>query len=136
MGSDLPGLQHQATMEPLKGLKRLPESGKNEQSPLGRGARNRRPTSKVSIPHHIPHQAAGSVRQAPSRGDFYALPVVYAPPACQHRFAELLKPLWSAQAANEAQGRTLAAVRDALLPKLISGELRIKDAAHLVVGHL
>ena len=27
-----------------------------------------------------------------------------------------------------AQSRTLAALRDALLPKLISGELRVKDA--------
>ena len=29
---------------------------------------------------------------------------------------------------NESQSRTLAALRDALLPKLISGELRVKDA--------
>jgi type I restriction enzyme S subunit len=28
----------------------------------------------------------------------------------------------------EAESRTLAAQRDALLPKLISGELRVKDA--------
>jgi len=31
-------------------------------------------------------------------------------------------------AANERESRTLAALRDALLPKLISGELRVKDA--------
>jgi type I restriction enzyme S subunit len=31
-----------------------------------------------------------------------------------------------------AQNRTLAALRDALLPKLISGELRIADAAKIV----
>jgi type I restriction enzyme S subunit len=29
---------------------------------------------------------------------------------------------------NVAQSRTLAAIRDALLPKLISGEIRVKDA--------
>jgi len=28
---------------------------------------------------------------------------------------------------NERESRTLAALRDALLPKLISGELRVKD---------
>ena len=38
--------------------------------------------------------------------------------------------------ANMAEGlrefRTLAALRDALLPKLISGELRVKDAERVV----
>ena len=29
---------------------------------------------------------------------------------------------------NRTQSRTLAALRDALLPRLISGELRVKDA--------
>ena len=29
---------------------------------------------------------------------------------------------------NDEESRTLAAIRDALLPKLISGEIRIKDA--------
>ena len=31
-------------------------------------------------------------------------------------------------AQNERESRTLAALRDALLPKLISGALRVKDA--------
>jgi type I restriction enzyme, S subunit len=30
--------------------------------------------------------------------------------------------------ANKAESRTLAALRDALLPKLMSGELRVRDA--------
>jgi hypothetical protein len=33
---------------------------------------------------------------------------------------------------REVQSRTLAALRDALLPKLISGELRVPDALGLV----
>jgi type I restriction enzyme S subunit len=32
--------------------------------------------------------------------------------------------------------RTLAAIRDALLPKLISGELRVPDAERIVGGEL
>ena len=32
----------------------------------------------------------------------------------------------------ERESRTLAALRDTLLPKLISGELRIKDAERIV----
>ena len=35
-------------------------------------------------------------------------------------------------AANEKENRTLAAIRDALLPKLLSGEVRVKDAEKYV----
>jgi type I restriction enzyme S subunit len=34
-------------------------------------------------------------------------------------------------AAGERESRTLATLRDALLPKLISGELRMKDAERM-----
>jgi len=37
---------------------------------------------------------------------------------------------------NRQESRTLAALRDALLPKLISGELRLKDAERVVGGAL
>jgi type I restriction enzyme S subunit len=36
--------------------------------------------------------------------------------------------------ANEREIETLAALRDALLPKLISGELRVKEAEKLMGG--
>ena len=38
-------------------------------------------------------------------------------------------PLVAKMAENERESRTLAALRDTLLPKLISGALRVKDAA-------
>ena len=41
----------------------------------------------------------------------------------------MLSPL--SAVTDERESRTLAALRDALLPKLISGELRIRDAAHV-----
>jgi type I restriction enzyme S subunit len=37
--------------------------------------------------------------------------------------------------ANCNQSRTLAALRDALLPKLISGELRVKDGVELLTQY-
>lgn len=33
---------------------------------------------------------------------------------------------------NEIQSRTLASIRDALLPKLLSGEIRVKEAEKFV----
>jgi type I restriction enzyme S subunit len=43
-------------------------------------------------------------------------------------FGRLIKPLFARATAATKQGRTLAALRDALLPRLISGELRVEDA--------
>jgi type I restriction enzyme S subunit len=58
---------------------------------------------------------------------------VVLPPACvEDQFASFVGPLWQRHAANCHESRTLAALRDALLPKLISGELRIPDAERLV----
>jgi type I restriction enzyme S subunit len=42
-------------------------------------------------------------------------------------FGTLIRPLFARAAAATAESRTLAALRDILLPKLISGELRVKD---------
>ena len=45
-----------------------------------------------------------------------------------HAFQTLLQPAMDRISANIHETRTLATLRDTLLPKLVSGELRIKDA--------
>ena len=44
----------------------------------------------------------------------------------------VLSPIIESTWRRAVQSRTLAALRDALLPKLISGELRVKDAERFV----
>ncbi len=60
--------------------------------------------------------------------------VVAAPKAIAERFGRLIKPLFARASATTKESRTLAALRDALLPKLISGELRVKHAEHFLEG--
>jgi type I restriction enzyme S subunit len=48
----------------------------------------------------------------------------------------LLSPLMDEGVSLRLESRTLAALRDALLPKLISGELRVKDAERILEGAL
>jgi len=48
------------------------------------------------------------------------------PPALSKRFAEHVKPLFNRIASNAAESRTLSALRDTLLPKLMRGEVRVK----------
>jgi len=59
----------------------------------------------------------------------YLLPLV--PPQIAEQFGTLVRSLFSRASATARESRTLTALRDALLPKLISGELRIKDAERL-----
>jgi type I restriction enzyme, S subunit len=47
-------------------------------------------------------------------------------------FGRLVKPLFARARAAVEQNRTLACLRDELLPKLVSGELRIAHADHIV----
>ena len=50
----------------------------------------------------------------------------------QASFGNLVEPLFSRLSVNEQASITFAGLRDTLLPKLISGELRVKDAARFV----
>jgi type I restriction enzyme S subunit len=54
-----------------------------------------------------------------------ALPVTMPDVAAQERLSEPLRALNDRIASTRAESRTLAALRDALLPKLISGKLRV-----------
>ena len=49
-------------------------------------------------------------------------------PLCSRRSIDSCQPCYDRIVACKQESRTLAAMRDTLLPKLISGELRVKDA--------
>ena len=58
--------------------------------------------------------------------------VIVAPKLVAELFGRLIEPLFVRSSAASKEGRTLAAMRDKLLPKLISGELRVKNAERFV----
>lgn len=51
-------------------------------------------------------------------------------------FEQFAYNVWRRTKFADEQTRTLAALRDALLPKLMSGELRVKDAERFLAGTL
>ena len=53
---------------------------------------------------------------------------VVPPPEVVARYEEPVSPLFARVEASHEESVTLAALRDALLPKLLSGEIRVKDA--------
>jgi type I restriction enzyme S subunit len=60
----------------------------------------------------------------------FQMPRVPQPTA--EAFGRAIRPLFVRSSAAVRESRTLAALRDALLPKLISGELRVKDAEKFI----
>jgi type I restriction enzyme S subunit len=78
---------------------------------------------------------SGSAIPSTSREDFYSLPVLSPAIGIQTAFAKYLSPFWSRQELNISESRTLAALRDTLLPKLISGELRVMNTESCLEPH-
>jgi type I restriction enzyme S subunit len=78
------------------------------------------------------HLADGAAYPAVRPDAVLATPVVRPPDHVITRFAELSRPLLDAMARNERESRVLAALRDTLLPKLISGELRLPQAERML----
>lgn len=72
--------------------------------------------------------ANGSTFQEISKTNFRPIPVVVPKESVLHSYRNQADSLYQQMVSNERESRTLAALRDTLLPKLISGELRVKDA--------
>lgn len=70
---------------------------------------------------------AGSAVPTLNRNHVHNLPVVMPPRPVVEAFDAQVMPLMKQQKANEDQSRTLATLRDTLLPKLLSGELSVGD---------
>ena len=76
----------------------------------------------------IKANANGSTFQEISKKNFRPLRVSHAGEELIARFSEVAGPLLDLIRNNEQENQTLAATRDLLLPKLMSGEIRLKDA--------
>ncbi|MEI6318993.1 MAG: restriction endonuclease subunit S [Pseudomonadota bacterium] len=89
----------------------------------------------VTAPENIDvlaHLADGGAYPAVRPEVVAATPVVRPDDDVLHRFFSISGPLLATMAQNEREARTLGALRDALLPKLVSGELQVKNAERII----
>jgi very-short-patch-repair endonuclease len=110
----------------------------SEDCAIGRGvAAARHKTGARSYTYYFMHalaevfgrfEAEGTVFGSISKKDFHNIPCVIVTRNALEAFERLCGPLDDAINGAERESRTLAALRDALLPKLISGELRLPAA--------
>ncbi|MEO0079447.1 MAG: restriction endonuclease subunit S [candidate division WOR-3 bacterium] len=97
----------------------------------------------IMLPHraewfeYVYHQARrvdynslnrGSTQPLVTQTDLQRWPVVVAPGDVIASFHTVVAPLARMADWNLVQSRTLAAIRDALLPKLMSGEIEVRES--------
>lgn len=80
----------------------------------------------------IKSHANGSTFMEISKSAFRPLPALIPSLKVLTAFQKLAEPLFAQMVQNEMQSSTLATLRDTLLPKLLSGELRIPDVGNQV----
>lgn len=86
--------------------------------------------------HHLPNFRAIAADKATTMGHIQrkhltSARIAVPPPESMERFDTTIAPLFEQAVSNALQSRSLAQLRDTLLPKLISGELRVPDAERM-----
>lgn len=109
-----------------------------QQCCIGRGlAAARHRTGSRSYTYYAMHalredfdcfEAEGTVFGSMNKKDFHAIRHIVPSEEKVKDFESLVSPLDQLIENNESESRTLAALRDTLLPKLLSGAIRVKDA--------
>ena len=84
-------------------------------------------TSKDNI-ERLAHLADGGAYPAIPAKAVVATPVVIADVSTRRKFSDATAPLVAKYLASSDESRNLANLRDTLLPQLLSGEIRIRDA--------
>jgi type I restriction enzyme S subunit len=83
----------------------------------------------------IMRRANGSTFQEISKANFRSIPLPLPSAALMSAFHQNVIPLYRRIVENAREFRALAALRDVLLPKLIRGEIRIKDTSGVLEGN-
>lgn len=77
-------------------------------------------------------RANGSTFLEISKTNFRSIPLITPASIVMEAFDQTLRPLYNRIVEAARESRTLLALRDSLLPKVISGELRVKDAEQVI----
>jgi len=82
----------------------------------------------------VSHMTGSSGRQRVPVDALYHYEVAVPPAAVAEAYGTAVAPLFAGMKARDEESSTLAVLRDTLLPKLLSGELRLKDAERLAAA--
>ena len=80
----------------------------------------------------IVSHANGSTFLEISKASFRPICIVAPSGRVMEAFDQMSRPMYRKVVEHERESRTLAALRDALLPKLIAGDLRLDDPVRIL----
>lgn len=80
----------------------------------------------------IQHLVTGAVQAKLSQGNLWRIDFLRPLPSVAEHFQKSISPLYARFRHNAEQAQTLATLRDTLLPRLISGQLRLPEAEALI----
>ena len=78
----------------------------------------------------------GAVQPKLSQGRMNMMPFLFAGDRICRAFSEEIQAWFAKYRSNANESETLVALRDALLPKLLSGEISVKDVDQLMEVHV
>jgi len=88
--------------------------------------------SSEGFVNHTTATSSGTKMPRTNWKDMSGFSVVTPPFSLAKAFDELIQPFMERIVENVHEGRSLTAIRDALLPRLISGDLRVPDASRSI----
>lgn len=91
-------------------------------------------TSTPAFTSYLENVAEGSAYPAVKAAHFSAAPIPWPHAATRSRFESLAEPIRAAVHNLNIESRKLAEIRNTLLPQLMSGKLKVKDAEKVVEG--
>jgi type I restriction enzyme S subunit len=84
-----------------------------------------------TIDYATRHSTGSTIPYAVWSNSLEEMPVIVPPSEVRGAFDRVVRPMLDRIPEPHFQNRTLGALRDALLPKLLSGELRVKDTERI-----
>jgi type I restriction enzyme S subunit len=79
----------------------------------------------------IQQRASGTTFAEISKAAFRPIPMIIPADTIMRRFTEVVDPLYNSITERLKETRTLAALRDVLLPKLLSGEIKVHNGKEI-----
>lgn len=117
----------------LQASAKLPSIGKIiDDAMLAIEARNLQIKGVLPKDYARPANANGSTLQEISNSNFRPIGLIRPADTVLRLFEYTCRPLYERLVVNVEEASTLASLRDLLLPKLMSGEIRIREAEKLV----
>ncbi|MCO6387804.1 hypothetical protein GTK01_12370 [Aliihoeflea sp. 40Bstr573] len=81
-----------------------------------------------TIAYATQHSSGTTIPYAVWRNSLERMPVLYSPLDVRDAYGSVVEPMLSRMQASASQNGAIAATRDLLLPKLMSGKVRLSDA--------